>query len=293
MQTMRFINNETGAEFLLDRVLGKPYFLKDVVGLSDVPVDLISVRGYHQDGQTAQGQYLQARSVSFSVYVFGNSYDEVTARRRTLLHALNPKNTYLVYYNNGIKEYRFSCRISVGGSFPTVDERGLGYTQICTVSINLDDPYLYDAEDTEVAMSVEEALFSFPFSLPASGFSFSSLIGSNVVLFNGGDVPTPVRIQFLGGTVDPIITNETTGEFIKVIKSIGADEILEITTGYGNKKVEIIDDAGARTNAFQYIDTDSVFFDLVVGENIITFAAGSGGESADVVIYFSNKYVGV
>jgi hypothetical protein len=141
-------------------------------------------------------------------------------------------------------------------------------------------------------MTIEEPAFFFELIFPeGDDIIFSSLSNQEVIINNTGDVPAPVRIQFLGGSTNPTITNETTGEFITVNKVIASNEILEITTGYGDKRVELIADDGTRTNAFNYIDLDSTFFSLALGENILSYNADSGACSTRS-IYYSNKYLG-
>ena len=53
-----------------------------------------------------------------------------------------------------------------------------------------------------------------------------------------------------------MISNETTGEYIKVNKSLAEGQKLIITTGFGNKKV-IFDDGTTRSNAMGFIDLGS------------------------------------
>jgi len=162
----------------------------------------------------------------------------------------------------------------------------------CAVSLTCDNPYLIDVTETIVQMAVETPEFTFPLVFYPD-IILSTLSNRRVVIENTGDVPTPPRIVFLGASTNPIITNETTGEFIKVNREILSTDTLEITTDYGNKRAWIIDASGVRTNASNYIDQGSSFFSLAVGENELVYDADSGVESAQVFVYFSNRYVGV
>ena len=122
---------------------------------------------------------------------------------------------------------------------------------------------------------------------------FSTFTDKNHLVTNSGDVPTPVKLLFLGPSINPIITNVTTGKFIKINKNIASNETLEINTGYGKKTVVIINADGSKSNAFNFIDLNSTFWELIVGDNIITYDADSGAGSAKVYMYFSNRYEGV
>lgn len=287
MQQLSFTNSRES-----NLVLGysKPYFLQNLIGLSDTPTNNLSVVGYQQDGQTPMGQFLQARMVTFSLFVFGDNDQDRFTNRRNLIRYLNPKEEFTCIYTNDYMSVKFTCRIDGAPKFESTNSNK-GY-QACTISLLVDDPYLYDVNESQKQLSIVQPMFSFPLVFNPN-IVFSTLTNKTIVITNNGDVATPVRIQMLGATENPSITNNTTGEFIKVNKTIEADEILEINTGYGQKRVEIISADGTRTNAFNYIDLDSTFFQLEVGDNEISYDADSGADSAMLYIFYSNRYVGV
>ncbi|WP_429995361.1 phage distal tail protein [Metabacillus fastidiosus] len=108
---------------------------------------------------------------------------------------------------------------------------------------------------------------------------------------NKGDVPTPIKVTFCGESINPKITNLTTGEFIKVNRSILLNYSLVINTEFGNKEVKIVAPDGVEQNAFSYIDLESSFFMLNVGENRFSFITDGG--QPEVYIEYRNKYLGV
>lgn len=267
----------------------RPYFLQGLLGMSDIPADYFYSKGYAQDGQTAAGQYLQPRPVAFNVRILANSLLETFTYRRALIAFFNPKDTFTAIYTNDYFTKKIYCRASAPLFISTQDS---GKIQSATISLTCDDPYLYDLTETELRLSQEQPAFMFPLFFPPAGMYFGSL-ANQVIINNTGDVETPVRIQFVGGIESPVITNETTGESIVVNQTIAATDILEITTGYGNKKVTIIAADGTRTSAFQYIDSDlTTFFNLALGENILTYTATSGADTAAAYIYYSQRYLG-
>lgn len=289
MQKLTFINDRSES-FILS--YGVPFALRDLIGLSDMPVSLLSYKGYNQDGQKAAGQFFQARPVSFSVSVIADTVEEVFEKRRQLLKYFNPKDTFSVIYENDYITVKFVCRIDGPPRFASTQSTP-GYThQTCTVSLICDDPYLTDVDETVVTMRIEEPRFNFPLMF-FDEIIMSVITGKKVEVNNNGDVATPLRMQFTGPSLNPKVTNETTGEYIQVAKTILTDEVLEISTGYGDKKVEIIKPDGSRENAFNFIDLSSSFFQLIPGENIISYEAESGADSAQVFLYYKNRYVGV
>ena len=289
MQKLTFTNS---AGDTLSISYAKPYLLQNLVGISDTPVELLSTRGYQQDGQTPAGQYLQARLVTFAVAVMGNTLSEVFGYRRELIRFLNPKDTFFCAYQNDHTSVRFDCRVDRAPEFqPTQGNGGLLF-QLCSISLVADDPYLLDPEETTIRMAIAEPLFRFPLVF-APSIMFSLLLNPDLIITNLGDIPAPVRIRIYGNTENPTITNITTGEFIKVNQTVASGQVLEITTGYGQKRVEIIAGDGSRTNAFNYIDLSSTFWQLAVGPNRIEYTADNGVASAPIYIYYSCRYVGV
>lgn len=133
---------------------------------------------------------------------------------------------------------------------------------------------------------------AFPLSLPMMFSGRSSMLYK--IIHNDGDVETPVMFEFLGETTNPKVINIDTGEFIKVNRTLQNNEILIVSTEFGNKKVILKDKVtGQETNAFGYIDLDSTFFELKPGNNLMSYDADAGKENAKVKIYWKNRYLGV
>lgn len=290
MQSLLFTNP---AGDTLAVAYSAPFFLQGLTGLSESPLDILSARGYGQDGQSAAGQSLQARPVSFSIMVGGHNMLEAYQNRRRLIAFLNPKyEPYQVIYQNDWLRVAFSCRVTVAPSFESAQAKQTVWKS-CTVSLLADDPYLYDTDETSVMLSIAEPKLQLPLSLLTGGVTLSTMSNKRATIENSGDVSTPIRVRFAGGSTNPVITNSTTGEFIRVVKAIAATDILEITTGYGDKRVEVISSDGSRSNAFNYIDLNSTFFELQVGTNELVYDASSGADSAAVSIFYRQRYVGV
>lgn len=115
--------------------------------------------------------------------------------------------------------------------------------------------------------------------------------GDFSVFMNNGHVSTPIEVIFKGNALNPTLTNLTTGEFIKVNRLIPKGYKLILNTEFGNKKVEIEAPDGMKENAFHYIDLDSTFFSLPVGETKIGFMADEG--EPEVYVRYSKKYLTV
>ena len=84
----------------------------------------------------------------------------------------------------------------------------------------------------------------------------------------------------------------STGEFIRIKRELTSDDILYINTAFGQKKVEIIR-SGVSTDAFDYIDLQSVFFSLQVGDNMLEYTSENGLDPQSVEVRYKNRYIGV
>lgn len=151
------------------------------------------------------------------------------------------------------------------------------------------NPFWQDIYESGELISTWIKGFQFPLKLP---FQLRQRGETKKDIYNEGDVETPVDILFKGPAVNPSVTNLTTKEFIRVKRTLTSDDTLYITTERGNKKVEIERENGTRENAFHYIDLDSVFFSLQVGDNLIEYNT-ENLEPQSVEIRYRNRYLGM
>ena len=267
----------------------RPYWLSNLVGMSDCDIDNLYDRGYHQNGQTTTGRYLQARTVMFTVTVLADTMLDSWQKRHSLIAFFNPEKVYdVIYYNDYVTKY-FTCY----PSFPEFTSKQNHHSNIQSAFMTLtcDDPYLYDLETT-INMTYAMPLLHLPY-----GWTEETVAGlvtnKQVDINNTGTVETPIEIQISGGITNPIIYNNTTGKQIKINKAVEADEVLIITTGYNNKRVWLYKD-GTYINASDYFDYEtSDYFSLAVGINNISYAADSGEDTAQLTIKYRTRCRGV
>lgn len=263
----------------------KPYILQFLSGVGGIETELYMEKSPFQDGSTYLDTGLNPRVISLEAAIIGEDDADLYNKRHRLLNILNPKlgKGKLTYsYAGGKKE--IECTIDAPPVFPKgIENKGLAF-QKTMFSIICPSPFWEDVFEESQEMSAWIGGLKFPFKLP---MTFSKE-GSTVAINNKGDVDTPVYIEFYGPASNPKITNLTTGEFICIKRDLLEDEILKISTLFGNKYARIED-----TNAFHYIDLDSTFWQLVPGENKIKYSAETGEEQAKVKIAYRNRYLGV
>lgn len=159
----------------------------------------------------------------------------------------------------------------------------------CLLELSCMDPMFEDILQSSEQISTWVGGWKWKFKLP---FRMKQRGEPRKNIINEGHVETPVEIEFHGPAVNPQIFNLTTGEFIRIERELTSDDILYINTAFGEKKVEIIRD-GSREDAFDYLDLDSQFFSLQVGDNVIEYQSENGLAPQSVQIYYYNRYIGV
>ena len=260
-----------------------PFILQNIEGLGDVDVNVQMQKAPYQDGETHIDSLLAARPIRLEVSIVGKNVDEL---RRYLSRVTNPKISGVLRYEDDSVIREIEC---ITEHVPQYSTRNRNQ-QVAVIDLLAPDPYWRSPEVTTEPLAAFLPRFRFPFRFP---IVFGER-GSQATLYNDGDVPCPIEIEFNGPAQLPIVRNVTTGEFIRVEKSLNAGEKLIINTSHGRERKVIIDKGnGEIENAFHYIDIwESTLFQLAVGENVIEYDAVASGGQAVVQISYRKLYVG-
>lgn len=255
-----------------------PFLIERIEGVSEIKNQISTVKGMHQDGNSISNKTLDTRHIMIEGAIDAVSKDEIERLRRELIKVFNAKH-------NGVltREYRESirkidCEIE-SVKFAPENQR----SQKFMISLMCSNPYWNDIEESSI-MSAFINLFKFPLTFP---MQFGAE-GSQVNINNIGDIETPVRIVMRGVAVNPKLINMTTGEFIKINKTLGKEDMLEINTEFGNKEVLI-----NGKNVYGDMTMDSSLFELEQGINVLTYETDSGAKDAKIEIYYKNRYIGI
>ena len=261
-----------------------PFLLQSINGLGDVDADIQIQKAPFQDGSTYIDSVLQERPISLEVVILADK-SILLEKRQYLASVFNPKlGKGVLRYENGETIREIEAVPDGVPTFPSgQDNRGPTF-QKALVNLICPNPYWKSTEITEEPTF--EPLFQFPFE----GVFEIGVQRDLRIIMNDGDAPTPVFIEFHGPAVNPMIVNRTTGEFIKVNQTLGENEIMEIDTTPGKKSVYFIQPDGTKRNVFNWIDLESTFFQLVVGENEIEYSADSDIQGAIVNISYRKLY---
>ncbi|MGM1048406.1 MAG: phage tail family protein [Bacillota bacterium] len=284
MQKVTFVN--TRGESVAFGTYG-PFVLEKIDGTGAPPLDIKSTKSPYQDGSSFVSAQFDDRDISIVGFIKATKQQDMYERRRELVRILNPKlGPGKLVYTNDARSYAITA---IAEESPIFNERHVT-NQMFAVNFVANDPYWRDENQTVKGLRYEAGGLTFPLRLPTQ-FAFSAYRGT---FTNSGDVETPVEIWYQGPATNPVVESETTGEFIKVNYELAERDTLIINTAFGNKRVEVLNEDGSRTNVFHWIDLGSTFFQLQPGQNILKYGSDkdSDQQAATVTVYWNNRYVG-
>lgn len=285
MSILTFINSKGDS---IDLTNDYPYKLTLFEGTGGTSVNNQTQSSPYQDGAEYIDSLLEPRDLHVEFVIARSGQGEIEKMRQTVNKLFNPKLGIgtLRYNYSGIKEIKVI--IDAGPSFPVGNDNKAEGMQRVLVDFIAPDPYWRSPNDTSKPLQAYVGNFTLPFTLP---FELGTS-GSRTTLYNEGDVPAPIRIDIQGPVTNPQIINNTTGAWLRVNRSITADEILHIDTTEGRKRVEIYRGNNVY-QAFGYLDHDSAWLTLEIGENIIEHIADAGDRNSLVAVTWNSQFVGI
>lgn len=271
------------------------YHTNEVSGLSNIRNAIYSINSMGQDGDTYLGNRIQSREIEIVGSIATRNKDETVTLRRRLNHVLNPQIGATLTYVYGDFKRVIDCRVD---NAPVYSRKAI--FQDYTVQLVCHNPFWREEAESKTDIASWIGGFEFPeplgLEIPMEegweiGYREPSLI---VNVYNGGDVKSGVRIDFraLGTAVNPSLLNIDTQEFIKVNYTLEAGDVLSVSTYYGQKEV-FLKTGGQTIDAFRYLDPDSSYIQLEVGDNLFRYDAESNVAGLEVSIYHNNQYLGV
>lgn len=275
--------NSAGEEF---NITPPNYLLTNFSGFEQPQSDIQLSKAPYQDGRSFIDDRFSEKYITLEFAIMGETQQDVFDRRLTVNQKFNTRL--------GIGYLKLE---QVAGSTYYIDviTKSIKFAgsanqkhNICVIELIAPNPFWYDPNILTSYLVGFSGGFSFPMSFP---INFGT-VGTQININNTGNVDTPLLITFSGEIVDPIITNNTTGEALTIVKTIADGDTLVINTAFGSKSVRILS-GGVYTNAFEYVDPDSVFFQLVPGINSISYSATSEGSNAKGQIQYYLRYSGV
>lgn len=265
---------------------------KDVTGLSDLSDTIYSTSSMGQHGDTYTGVRIEPRSIKITGKITERDKSAQIDLRQRALKVLNPElaGTLRYYYGSFVRK----IGAIVDGS-PTFSRE---LSQKFEIDFKCLDPFWQEETERREDIATWEAAWEFPVEIDkddATDMIFGSRSDSVIVdVYNSGHVSIGMRIVFraIGELTNPMLLNVNTREFIKLNYTMIAGDVVEITTAYGSKRARLTRQ-GVVSNVYRYLDVDSTFMQLDVGDNVFRYNADTGLDNLECSIFFSPKILGV
>lgn len=253
--------------------------------------NMITTQVWNQHGTTPVNAFMESfeGELIFIIYTRDKSPNDIEIARRELTNVCNPLNgtlTMTVNLNNGTS-YNRDITFTAAPFFPIGLENRNNMWQKVQLLYTANNPFWYSEAEIVESFQGSDASFSFPFDMSITDPVIFGNVIPNKIAINEGQAEAPVTIEIQGACVNPMITNETTGEFIKFKNlTMVATDTLVIDTTFGQKRVEL-----NGVNVFNKLDFSSTFFNLAIGENSIDFTDETASTTATILFIYKNLYI--
>ena len=262
---------------LLD-LSGSPFYtVYKIDGLTPPKATINTTVNTTSDGSKINSVRVENRNIVIYMTIEG----DVEKNRIKLYRYFPPKKSVSIYFQNGTRN------VYIEGVVELVECDLFARKQVAQISILCPQPYFKAAEKLVASFGDVQALFSFPFSIPAVGMEFSTL-SANVrkSIINTGDVDAGLVIE------NPVLYNVLTGEHMRFGLTLSQSDKIVINTNVGEKSVKLIRE-GVTSNAMGLMSPDSSWFTLVNGDNVFTYDAAVGTSSLQITFSTNLLYGGV
>lgn len=248
------------------------------------------------DGVMVVSRYPAGRDMTLVFEIA--DYDNREAYRADLISFFDPSATgVLTVMRRGGdgKTVTRSVSCMLAGRMTMTQEHLHAYIRV-RVPLFCPDPYFFSDVAEHAAARTVTPFLSFPLTVTKDAGAVTGLVrfDDTVTVMNTGDAPTGflLRMQALdrggtAGTVNPVITREEDGAYIRILTTLAVGDTLTVSTVPGAKYV-----LKNGENCLRF-DRGSTFFPLLCGKNTLHISADAMPEPPDTVIAYRNRYFGV
>lgn len=259
----------------------------------------------------AEGVYFADNKVTISENTMtdGGAYQGSIAKVRNIVLTLKDLTSHV--YNRNLIDALFKSGLpgtlvfkedqnerQIKYYVESVDSTGESGARTYTVSLLCPDPFFYAMEDVIVYLAAWMGNFTFPhdFLVSREEFGYRSNQRSQNVQNEQAEngIGMVITITAAGLVENPSIIRVESNESIQIGTeshpfTMGAGDTITITTSDNDKHVYFTHN-GITTEINQYITEDSVFVQLMRGNNNIGYAADVGVDQMSVRISYRLKY---
>ena len=272
--------------------IGPPPYMLEGFDPGNPQAQFATAKAPGQDGVSIQDAALDPRAIQITVYVCGESREDLYNKSRFLQSVFDAKQDGMLLYPNDAGARVIPCRMQY---IPTVkDPEGL--SQQVLVQLYAPSPYWQDVAETVKTLATWIGDLTLPASFPAAGMEFGHKAQSLIVdALNPGDAACGMRVELTAdaSVVNPYLLNIYTKEILRVKRTLTAGETLIINTALGAEAVTL-EQGRTKTDVFNWIDVPNAadFMQLAPGDNYLRYGAESGMDNLEMSVFYTPQYMG-
>lgn len=271
-----------------------PFVLEKVSGLGLPDVEMETIRGAYQQGNTIAGTRRGDRVITVYFHLLAPSRSAMYDMRMLLLGILSvdkaidgEDRAYLIYENDAGR--RMTYAVPEGGL--DAGKRFLNNQPSLRLNFRCESPFVFDVDETAAAFSFEGDCLEFPFSFPIA----FGLRDYEITAINTGHVSTPVRVEIECKGETPSLYNATTGKRLSLSSPIPSGYTLILNTDPARLDARMVDASGNELSAFGKLSLETPLADfvLVPGVNTLIYEPGGASAQSEITVSWRNAFEGV
>lgn len=247
-----------------------------------VSVNIGTSQGFSQVGETVETLSVGSRVIT----VTGVLFRDIDNQKRNMRKIFAPFVAGKLTFQDG---YYTRVYVQDPPSFSSIKKDGR-----FTMQLFAPFPYFYGKNEESVQIGGIVPMFKFPVNY-ATTHSFGKISeGRFSAVYNDGDIKIPYGFQVTvnGTSTNPTVTNLLTFETLKINGTFSAGDVINVYRDNNNVLVaNVTDSNGNVTDIISMIDDDSTFYELSVGDNLISINDDEGGTGMTAKVSFRSAVV--
>lgn len=262
------------------------YAIGQIDGLNPPTASISTSKRIGFDGEDIQSVYVNSRTISIYVYLFG----DVEAARLRLYRYVRIKQYLKIHFRN------YQRDVYAEGRVQDIQIDHFAQNQVAQIVVYCPYPYFKDILSITDGGSQVIDTFSFAFSCnDGDHFAFGTFMEiPEIVSLNNGEIVSGMQFVFKmnGNVKNPKIFNRATGEFFALNYEFQAGDVVTISTHFGSKYARLLRNAET-VNIFNAVTPASVWLQLDIGDNVFVFEADEGQDMIELSIIHTDEFEGV
>lgn len=266
------------------------YWLKTPIQGLDAPQHRLSVYNKAgEDGAVVSSSFYGGRVVTLEGYIKGDTAEAYEDNRLAFSRALSLSRSAIGVPT--LKRFRFTTLAGRQYYFygvprkPVFDNSRINYCDFM-VTIECPDPQLLSATSTtsgNITLAASTGL-TFPVTFP---MVFGGAVGGFYETYNHGTILSWPVLELRGILTNPYILNSTTNQLMQLDHTILSGDVVTI-----DMKAKTIMLNGT-SNILHTKNSESQWWAIEPGLNIIAFSSGSGGDTGNLTVRYNAGFAGV